>query len=394
MRTAVVLPRRYEGQLLYEAKKSGLAIEHEIPVPGGLTREENEELDNNLYGTAWALRQKMFQMILLFDEIIIPGISPLNDYQRLMDTGFFSMSTIDDYMSYATEKDLYSECGLTSKYLKPALLPILHKKLSQHYDGAVKGLSKRKFAENIYDAFFEAAEKGKALFSPEMVKAFEKSELTYDVRREIAYNTKHYFPKESIEFLMKNLDLWTYLSHQIAYEYEYINMLLDYANERNANIVNCEYQLAKIGCENMDISSMVKNYATIRVECKNIIGTLPKLNSLQEVLELKSNNHKSIVRLRQVLSEFEDTLRHSGGDNAIKNIKHDVELAVKDVNRKSSSLSKIGAWTTILSVPISIAEALLGSLPVVGIPIGLLGTTALIATKHIEHKNSWVHVVR
>lgn len=170
-------------------------------------------------------------------------------------------------------------------------------------------------------------------------------------------------------------------------------MLLDYANSRNANIINCEYQLAKIGCENTDISNMLTNYATIRLECKNIIGTLPRMNSLKDVLELKDKRHKEIFKLRQVLTEFENTVRHSGKRAAIEKVNRDIQLAVKDLNNSSSLFSKIGTWTTMLSVPVTVAEAMLHSPPIIGLPIGLLGTAALVDSK-IKEKNNWVHIMR
>lgn len=74
---------------MYEAKKSGLATKLNIDTPNALSAEEDAEIDEFMYARAWITRQKIFQMVLLFDEIIIPGIDPLNDYSRLEETGFF-----------------------------------------------------------------------------------------------------------------------------------------------------------------------------------------------------------------------------------------------------------------------------------------------------------------
>lgn len=392
MRNAVVLPRSYEAQLIYEARKCGLAEKIYIDIPDALSPQDEEELDKQLYARKWSERQKIFQIVLLFDEIIVPGIDPTNDYQGLAESGYFSFSSIDDYFRYATENNLYENCIAVSSYLKPALMPILLKKLTSSYNNDVKGISKRKFAENIYDAVFTMVEKGKLNFSPKMCEAFEKSEIRYDLSRKKIYESFD-FPEDHKDFLLKKITLWTYLCGEIQYEYEYLNMLLDYANSRNANIINCEYQLAKIGCENTDISNMLTNYATIRLECKNIIGTLPRMNSLKDVLELKDKRHKEIFKLRQVLTEFENTVRHSGKRAAIEKVNRDIQLAVKDLNNSSSLFSKIGTWTTMLSVPVTVAEAMLHSPPIIGLPIGLLGTAALVDSK-IKEKNNWVHIMR
>lgn len=363
-----------------------------IDIPDALSPQDEEELDKQLYARKWSERQKIFQIVLLFDEIIVPGIDPTNDYQGLAESGYFSFSSIDDYFRYATENNLYENCIAVSSYLKPALMPILLKKLTSSYNNDVKGISKRKFAENIYDAVFTMVEKGKLNFSPKMCEAFEKSEIRYDLSRKKIYESFD-FPEDHKDFLLKKITLWTYLCGEIQYEYEYLNMLLDYANSRNANIINCEYQLAKIGCENTDISNMLTNYATIRLECKNIIGTLPRMNSLKDVLELKDKRHKEIFKLRQVLTEFENTVRHSGKRAAIEKVNRDIQLAVKDLNNSSSLFSKIGTWTTMLSVPVTVAEAMLHSPPIIGLPIGLLGTAALVDSK-IKEKNNWVHIMR
>lgn len=181
MRNAVVLPRSYEAQLIYEARKCGLAEKIYIDIPDALSPQDEEELDKQLYARKWSERQKIFQIVLLFDEIIVPGIDPTNDYQGLAESGYFSFSSIDDYFRYATENNLYENCIAVSSYLKPALMPILLKKLTSSYNNDVKGISKRKFAENIYDAVFTMVEKGKFNFSPKMCEAFEKSEIRYDL---------------------------------------------------------------------------------------------------------------------------------------------------------------------------------------------------------------------
>ena len=379
MRTAVILPRKYEGKLIYEAQKCGLAKKIDLPTPNALTNEQEESVNKYLYSKLHVIKQKIFRMVLLFDEIIIPGIDPTNDYTGLEASGFFDFSTIDEYIQYGQKHNLYEDCVATSDYLKPALLPVLRKRLSSYYDNDIKDLSKAKFAENIYDTFFTEVESGGSVQTPKMRKAmqiardrYSLSQKTLSVQQNMSDADRAIFSKFS------TLD--ALLSGEIAYEYEYLNMLLDLSNERSANIVNCEYQLAKIGCSDSDMSIMLDNYATIKVECKNMIGALPKLNSLLEVIDFKNKKRKEIARLRNVLSEFEDIVRTSGRDVAIKNIKHDAELAVRDLNRNISTLAKIGCWTTILSVPITIAESMLHIPPVIGLPVGILGTGSLISS--------------
>lgn len=392
MRTAIVLPRQYEGQFVYEAKKSGLATKLNIDIPNALSAEEEAELDEFMYARAWGTRQKIFQMVLLFDEIIIPGIEPINDYRGLEETGFFSFSSIDDYFNYASENELYDECMATSEYLKPVLIPALYKRISRYYDNDVRGISKKKFVENIYRAFFEGMQTGRFTMTSRMQEAIELSDVRRALKREHFY-MMHGTPKW-IRDGIQCVSICDELFSDVAYEYEYLNMLLDYANKQNANIINCDYQLAKIGCGDADVSNMLKNYANIRIECKRAIGELPHLTSLQDVIALKEKRGSDITRLRRVLGEFEETVRSDGKEKAMRKIQHDIELATKDLNRNIPHLTKVGNWATILSVPITVAETLLHSLPVAGFPAGVIGTASLIGSKIMEKNSGWVQIVR
>lgn len=392
MRTAIVLPRQYEGQFVYEAKKSGLATKLHIDAPNTLSAEEAFEIDELMYARAWSTRQKIFQMVLLFDEIIIPGIDPINDYSGLEETGFFSFSSLDDYLNYASENELYDECIATSEYLKPVLIPVLYKRISCYYDNFVRGISKKKFVENIYHAFFEGMQTGKFAMTPKMQEAIELSEVKRVLKR--AHNYMRDGTPKWIRDGLQRVSIYSELFSEVAYEYEYLNMLLDYANLRNANIVNCDFQLAKIGCGNADISNMLKNYTNIRIECKKAIGELPHITSLQDVITLKEKRGDDITRLRCVLGEFEETIRSAGKEQAIRKIQHDIQLATKDLNRNIPYLTKVGSWTTILSVPITVAEGLLHSLPVVGFPTSVIGAASLIGSKIMEKNSRWVQIVR
>ena len=391
MRTTIILPRDYENQFIYEARKCGLATKLDIPMPCPLLPEQEDILDQAMFSRFGARKQKIFQMVLLFDEIIIPAIDPTNDYTKLTNSGFFHISSLEEYMQYARTNNLYDDCVEDSLYLKHALLPILYKGLTSFYENDISTISKKAFAENLYDGFFTSKATGKVVFSPDMNKAIEKAIARKKIQRICHYTTSNIgFDSYLINDKLLFYEFW----ESIASEYEYLNMLLDIVNNHNANLINCEYPLAKIGCETFDISHMLNNYATVRIECKDIINMLPKPESLIDVIKLKEKKRKEIHKLQQVLSEFEHTVRYSGKAEAIEKIRHDAKLAVKELNQGLDYLSKVGTWTTVLSVPISVAENLLHIPSVIGIPIGITGTVALLSAKIKEKNNGWINIIR
>jgi hypothetical protein len=132
----------------------------------------------------------------------------------------------------------------------------------------------------------------------------------------------------------------------------------------------------------------------IKIECKNIIGTLPKLNTLHDVIKLKENKHRDIVRLRQVLGDFEMLLRITNNKDALSRIMRGIQTAKNDLNKGSGAFAEIGKWITILSVPIAIAETLLFNAPLIGLPLGVLGAMSVAGTSLLERKNGWINVIR
>lgn len=391
MRTTIILPRDYEGQFVYEARKCGLATKIDIPGPNAFSSVQEDALDQALYFHYGARKQKIFQMVLLFDEIIIPAIDPTNDYSQLQKSGYFNISSLDDYMHYAQKNKLYDDCIADSLYLKHALLPVLNKRLTSFYDNDIKTISKRRFAENLYDAFFASKATGNIQLSPDMKKAVDLVIARKKRQRELHYSIHNI---EYDDYLTNNALLFYEIWENIASEYEYLCMLLEMAYERNAYFINCEYRLDKIGCEKTDMSYMLDDYATICIECQDIIRMLPKPTSLIDVIRIKESKEKEIRRLRQILSEFESTVRSSGKADAIKSVRHDAQLAVKDLNQGISSLTKVGKWTTMLSVPIAIAEDLLHMHPFVGVTVGTVGMMALIQTEIKKRNSGWINILR
>ena len=123
MRDTIILTSQYEMQLVHEAQKEGLIKEQdflaEIDFSPSFT-----ELDNELYelsfGTATPDRQKLFQMMLLYDNVILESAPPLYDYDKLESSGNIKVYTTDDFLDSIPIK--IEKPDAFAEYLKPALI--------------------------------------------------------------------------------------------------------------------------------------------------------------------------------------------------------------------------------------------------------------------------------
>jgi hypothetical protein len=242
MRTAVILPRHFESQFVYEAEKCGLATRIDMShiIPNALSLEAEKQFDIEMYERCYAMKQKIFQMILLFDEIIIHGIMPTHEYSKLTETGFFSLSNLENFMAYPFENGLYDDCVAVSQYLKPALLPSLKKNIGRWYIIRDKRISIQKFVETIYDAVFEGVQNNNVFLLKKIENLLRLNEHEFYSWRELFFE-RYQCDEVYKDYERNHQTLWKRLAGEITYEYEHLNTILDISNKRDANIVNCEY---------------------------------------------------------------------------------------------------------------------------------------------------------
>jgi hypothetical protein len=102
--------------------------------------------------------------------------------------------------------------------------------------------------------------------------------------------------------------------------YDQLCWQLQISYDHDSTIVNCEYHLANIGCESFgsDINPVMDAYKILQVECARMLGKLPEMGSLQEVLRLKEKRPKDVHNLRQELSRIEHEIRNGGTQSAIE----------------------------------------------------------------------------
>lgn len=384
MKNSIILPLNYEKVFMMEARRSGLIKHKEIPNAPDLS--DFDHYEDEVYKRYYKVKQNLFQMILLYDELIIQDSDPTFEYNKIENMGNFKMYPFDDF--YYFDAIHQENNALYAEYLKPAILRILKRNLKSYFSISNNGkVSYNKIISELYDFIFEIHDS----ISKNTMELLELNETAYKLRNRRNIN------------IMKNLDAPNILIEgRFAAEiiswfrlyYDQLCWQLKISSEQDAYIVNSEFQLSKIGCNIYEesINTYMDAYQILECECANIIGTLPHICSIEEAISLKEKRRNDIKNLREVISNLENVLRTEGREKAILE-------ATKDVRKASSALSKcekvnkIGKWTTLLSVPMGIAEMLLGG-GIGGFGLSVIGTATCLIDEKIKRNNSWCEIVR
>lgn len=135
----------------YEKQKSGYY--KEIPYPKDvewLSREESDEINQRIRKIGKRKINNLFQMILLYDNIIIPSFVEWDDYSKLEETGYIKIYTYDDMQNYMN--GLYDDFDYKyGQYIKSALITHIKKMISNY--NYCKIVSDIKFTSIIYDLY-------------------------------------------------------------------------------------------------------------------------------------------------------------------------------------------------------------------------------------------------
>ncbi len=384
MRNSIILPLNYEKVFMMEARRSGLIRHKEIPNAPDFSAFDHCE--DEVYKRHYKVKQNLFQMILLYDELIIQESDPTYDYYEIEKLGNFKIYPFEDFYYFDAKQQ--ENNVLYAEYLKPAILKALKNNLKSYFPICNnEKVSYNKMISELYDFIFEIHDN----ISKNTMELLELNEIAFKLRNIKNIN------------IMKNLDAPNTLTEgRFAVDiiswfrlyYDQLCWQLKISSEQDAYIVNSEFQLSKIGCNiyEENINTCMDAYQILKCECSNIIGTLPHICSIEEAISLKETRKQEIKTLREVISNLENVLRTEGREKAILE-------AAKDVRKASSALSKcekvnkIGKWTTLLSVPMGIAERLIFK-GIGGFGLSVIGTATCLIDEKIKRDNSWCEIVR
>lgn len=381
MNNSIILPTKFENIFMIEARKSGLI--HHIDM--GEDFREYDEWEEKLYSKYHASRQKMFQMILLYDNIIISSADPTYEYHRLQSRADFSLYSVEDFFQY---DPVHTEGHLEfAKYVKPAIIPHVIKDLKKYFVIKDKGLSYKNIASEIYDISLGIKNK----MNKKIDNIINVNKFMFDLQHQDYFEKMRYLNAPSV---INENRFYTDLAQTILGAYQQLCWQLEISSKKNAYIINCDYQLSKIGYDNYtkDINAYLESYKILKCECSKIIGSLPRMDNLYEVFELKEKRKNDIKNLREVLCQLEYTLKSEGKEQAIIKASNDVRKAAESLSKRNK-LSLVGKWTTLCSVPIGVAELLCG-LPPVGLALSAVGAGICITDEVLKKRGSWCEIVR
>lgn len=338
-------------------------------------------------------KSAVLQMFLLYDKAILLASDPSYDVDKLTSTGLvdvipFDSSTliVADWNSAEREYAMYLKPYLIDSILKKELSAKKRKKLKKY------GLTPREFVHTLYDVSFlpdRALLKDKAY---KQAAAFIKDDI------HLAYERKKDMWNEAgvdKEFAMNLSEVWWRLG--IIHPVEMFMALIERSILNNAVLMQSKFKLDNANLSKMTeiittTKSIGDSYQILRLSFEKMVGQLPKLNSLTEVLRLKEKRHRDITRLRSVLSEIEQSLRE-GRTAAIHKAENEISKAAKDLSW-GNTVDKVSKWTMYLSLPVGIIELYLAMPPVTGISFTSLGIASTLTAGVVKAKNQWIQVLR
>lgn len=340
--------------------------------------------------------QKLYQMLLLHDEIIFPyGI--LDNVDLAAISKYFK-STVLDSLDVVKEYNLnyYQNVEMTRKedelfveYMKPAIMDVLVIDLCPKYYIKKGILSNEEFISYMIDCAFE---KDKNF---EHINNTVYSNLKENVELFVAKAYKPYYvdaPRNPTE----KLDCYLREFYQDIFDVFYRALWeVKQSNDNDCLLYNSYYEVNYLGVQkrSYNVTTEEEIYKNIRININDKIRQLPKMMSFDELLRIKDKHKKDIKRLRQVIDEFEQRILLEGNTNIIQHIDQDIEKAIKELN-KSEIVSKVSSMATYASLPISIAETVLSIFPVIGLTTGVVGVATTATTSYFKKQNNWINIVR
>ena len=383
MANSVILPGSYQDLLIYEGFKSNL-------LEDTLDMSNDPDFDVNViprqreqaYKIYRNQRQKFFQTILLYDNLILPEADPTVNFGRLDDYGF-KIYEIEESLGYDARTE--SDYDLKVISLKNAIVDKFVERHKFAFPQIELSASPKEIAEAIYDECFNLRTLN------ESEKNEIKKLMLYIKRRAMSITPSDYDSRDT-EFLS---NLTSNVFSEMSFLYNDINWLLNLSADNNAYIINSGYNLTDLG--------IVKNkkfdaYRTLKIAYKDAINELPGFNNLKEVLNTKKQKKRELNGLRCEISAIEQILSSNNPDRELKALEkatNDLKLAVAAVNKGLPIIEAVGGFSTVIGIPMSASSFFCSAIPlsITGLAIAVTGGAMFVVGKKLE-KKKWCEIIR
>ena len=319
--------------------------------------------------------QNLYQMVLLYDNIILPHNIYQGNFDKLENTGYFDIKSIEDMTKAISTTGKVFDIDIDfyeSQIYKSAVIENLAPSIAGRYK-TVEKIDDYTFSSLIYDL---ACSQETKLFNNLMKKY--KDIVTFD-NYALVY----------IEDIM---------DHIIKIGLSFLIWIMQLSEQYNATVLSGGYyDIEKIGVDWIDCHFNTKEliYNTIKIELSNHIEYMPEFNSLDDVFDLKEKKRKDIIRLKNIISELEYVLINHGKENMLKKISLDINKASKELTGISINLAKVATLATLFSIPVWVAEHLITKLPpIISMSGNAIGTYTILKKTYLKRHGGWTGVVR
>lgn len=311
------------------------------------------------------------------------------NYDKLKKTGLFSLFFFEDF--YDSNFSYKDDRVINATSFKQAILPVFESRIKPYFQvgQAVDGF--KKFVSDLYD--YILLDKKLPKKHDEFIKLNKRY---FNIRHRPYFDEMRHKYAMTSDILLEEGRFFTDTIYVLHSLYDELCWQLKISNDKNAAIMDCEFQLAKMGYESLSdsVNQSMEAYRLLRVECGKIIGTLPMANSIQEVIQLKERRYNDLHNLRQELSHLEDEIRKGDSAKAIEKAANDISKASKALSRGNIA-SEVSKWTNAFMIPAATGSLLMNQPPFSYFSgaLSIVGSTANFISKYIEDKYRWFEIM-
>ncbi len=356
----IILDEPYTNGLLAKALESGYA---KITFPSDYTTGILNKARNPRVG------QKALEMLLLYDKVYTVSWFDNTEFDQLSQLGLleivpstWNQVTVEEEHARSIKGLLLADLERKGFNLTPDQFDILLPDVNAMYLGNVILLAERlqPSLEKIFGS--SQSRKRKQDDSPSLVEMF----------------------KDQVEVAQRRTKSDFELGRKIQYSYGHIRNLLEASAQLNVPIFSNIRRVPKVGA---GIDKQVFDPNTrlaLGIYMKETL-TIPKTDTMEDVLRLR--NDSRIRNFREKISKWCTKLRAGeiGSEDAIRAEIREANAAIEDIGK----YKKIGMWVTFLSVPIGVAEFLMG-LPISLLTVTPLGVGLEVTSILKERKYRWL----
>jgi hypothetical protein len=347
-----------------------------------------------------AILQRILSLIVLFDKIIVHDSSGgefrVPDLER---DGIFEIVSTDEPIKPVSplptkwRRGIHGSRGRPPKALMKSLRlmedfrDIVVSSLCAHridfnkHIAKMMGYSYQKYIETFIEyATSYAMGDDQAISTNPLNRIFKDEELKY-MEEEL-------FDYSGIENGLSPINATLLMASIIANEFATI---INLSKSMGIGVATGKYEkgLRSIAHKNdtdIEIELASKRYVTLRSVLAEQKGVMPNIEGIRHALKLRNNPY--LKAMRSEIFRINSAIIEGHRDILIE-ASREFDKASKFLNRRQQ-LNRALKFLTIMSVPVTVIEALLGASPIAGLSIASLSTCGMQVSNRMAQKGEWI----